>query len=339
MRKPVPTLKTVAKQARVAPSTVSRVLSGQTVVKISPETAKRVLAAARRLKFQPNAAAKSLKLRRTLNLALFVPEVSDPTISPVICGARDAAAGAGYSLSFIQFDEHTLQRKLHLQLLKEGRVDGLILAAAVDTVVKELLAEDLPFVLVNRHVAFDNKYVIVDDVAAAMLAVDHLVARGHRDIACLSGRPSIDPALRRFQGYCKSMEMHNLNYQSELVVECDWQIWDDGKRAMECLLNKGLRPSAVFASNLVVAIGAMTAIKRAGLRIPEDISLISIHDIPLAELLDPPLTVVKLPFYEAAHKATAALIEGLEHNTPIVPAILPPIGLIIRSSTAELRKQ
>ena len=334
-----PTLKDVALQASVSTAIVSRVLAGAADVRVSPETRARILRAAEELNYHPNALAKGLKAQQSRTIALFIPDLGNPVLPEIVRGVEDEAVNHGYALNIIHMNERFLERKVYLTLIQESRVDGLILATAraEDSTVDDLLKFNYPFVLINRAASRTNNYVTVDDTRGSEIAVDHLIELGHRRIAHLAGPLMYDTALRRLQGYRLSLARHGLPYDAALVEESGWSTYEDGKQALARLMARTGCPTAVFAGSFVVAVGAMAFLRAAGLKIPDDVSVIGLHDAPLAEHVEPPLTVVEMPLYEMGRAAAIALIRFLNERIPIVPQTLPPVGLIVRKSTSGPR--
>jgi len=335
----MPTLKNVANLAEVSIPIVSKVLSGNPGVRVSSDTRQRILKAAEGLAYRPNALAKSLKLKRTNTLALFMPDVGNPVIPEIIRGVEDGARAAGYSPFISHLDEKVISERLYLAWLQEGRFDGLIIATArvEDSIIADLISSGLPFVLVNRREASTNMHVSIDDAAGARIAVNHLAGLGHRRIAHLAGPLMYDTSLRRLKGYQQELDLHGITYDSSLVQEYDWHTWDGGKLAMKQLLKRENPPTAIFAGNFMGAVGALSALKEARLKVPEEISLICLHDSPIAEVLDPPLTVVRMPLHQMGKCAAEMLINLLEDRPCKIPLVLPPDGLFIRKSTAPCR--
>lgn len=334
-----PTLRNVADLAKVSIPIVSKVLSGNPDVRVGSETRQRILDAAESLSYRPNALAKSLKLKRTNTLAVIMPDIGNPAIPEIIHGIEAGARDAGYSAFISHLDQKMVSERLYLAWLQEGRFDGLIVATAhvEDAIIADLVAAGWPFILVNRRESSTNMHVTIDDAAGARIAVRHLLALGHRRIAHLAGPLMFDTSLRRLQGYRQELNAQGIAYDSSLVQEHDWGTWEGSKLAMKRLLQMKHPPTAVFAGNFMGAVGALSALKEAGLKIPEEISLIGLHDSPLAEMLDPPLTVVKMPLREMGRCAAEILTNLLENKPCEVPKILPPDGLIIRKSTAQCR--
>ncbi len=332
------TLKDVAALAVVDPSTVSRVLNGKAVGRVRPETRARILEAATRLNYQPNILAKGLRQRKSHTIAAVIPDLVSPHIPEMLKGVKQGAKEQGYALFISYLDQGSLEQEQHLALLRESRVDGLVLLSDTlkDDIITELIAMNSPFVLVNQRVAASNNFVIVDDLAGGRMAVGYLAGLGHTRIAHLSGELMVDCALRRFQGYRQGLDDYGIPFHHALVEESSLISWLDGKRAMERMLARRPQPTAVIAGNIVIATGAMAAIRGAGLRIPEDISVVGIQDALLAEVLAPPLTVVGMPLYEMGRLAAVALIDLLTGRASgIVPKVLAPTGIVLRQSAGK----
>ncbi|MER3399282.1 MAG: LacI family transcriptional regulator [Chloroflexota bacterium] len=338
----LPTLKDVAELAGVHPATVSRVLRGDGKLRVSAETRERILTAAARLKYQPHSIGRSLKLRRSFTLALVLPDVGNPVFPEIIKGAERGVAERGYSLVLVHLEPTGPgpREQPYLRLVRQNRVDGLLLATAElqDGFIQELAELGVPFVLVNRRWGELPRYVIADDQAGAKLAVSHLVGLGHRQIAHLAGPLSTDTARRRFEGYQEGLLVAGLPFQPELVEECGYS-WEGGVAGARRLLSRRPRPTAVFATNLLVAAGAMLVIREHGLQVPADISVVGFHDAPLAQVFNPPLTTVVFPLYRMGYEAARALVGLIEGERNEVRVVLPPDGLVVRESTAPPPKE
>jgi LacI family transcriptional regulator len=333
------TLRSVASRAGVHPSTVSRVLAGKPDVRVSRGTRNKILKAASELNYHPNTIARSLKVRKTFTISVFIPDVGNPVYPEMIHGIEDATAEMGYHVLFNHMTERSIINKLYLRLLGENRVDGLLIATTrtEDSVIQELIDRQCNFVLINRRTTATNNYVAVDDAAGARIAMNHLVELGHRRIAHLAGPLIFDTALLRLQGYRQTLAKHGLSYDSALVEEIDWFSWGSAKEAISRFIEKEDRPTSVFAGNLLAGIGAISALNDLGLKVPEDMSVISLHDAPIAEVITPPMTVVKMPLYEMGYEGAKALIHIINGREVKVPQVMPPKNLIIRNSTAPPR--
>jgi DNA-binding LacI/PurR family transcriptional regulator len=335
------TIKHVAEKANVHPSTVSRVFSGN--AKISESTRQRVIAAADELNFHPNAIARSLTTRRAHTLGMVIPYTQqefflDSFFPEVVRGLADVAYRQGFRLMLAGADDPAHEPQAALQLIRSQQVDGMIVQASrvgVDT-TDVLLAEHLPFVLLGRPVddAPAISWIEVDARQATREAVQHLVRLGHRRIAFIGGYPSMVVTLDRLEGYRQALSEATLPYDERWVTYGMFR-QDGGADAMQRLLALGKdRPTAVFAANDLMAIGAMQAIQAAGLLIPRDCSVIGSNDSPIAALINPPLTSSRAPYHDLAYEAAQALIAQLGSETaPSVKKLLP-CQLVVRDSTA-----
>jgi len=335
------TLRQVAGRAGVDASTVSRVLRADPALAVRPETRERILTAARELNYRPNAAALSLKLRQTHTLGMLVPDITNPIFPGIFRGVEATAAAAGYRVILVNTDEARDRESLFVDLLTEKRVDGLILATALtdDKTVAALREGGYPFVLVNRRMpGLNERYVSADDEAGARLATEHLIRLGHRRIAHISGPLFTDTGLRRLKAYRECLHNHGIPFESAYVVEGDFRE-PTGQAAMQHLLELPQPPTAVFCANDLTAIGAMSALRQRGLRLPEDLSLVGFNDLPWTEHLQPPLTTVHVPLPEMGALACTMLLQLLA-GVPLQPvAIVVPVRLMERGSTAPPRRE
>ena len=338
MSKRFTTLRDIAEHAGVSVATVSRILGNSPNFRANPETRKRILKAAKDLNYRPNNTARSLRVSKTFTLGLIIPALGNPVFTEIVLGIEDAAVEAGYTIIISHLRPQTVQKKIYLRWIQENRVDGLIMATAMidDAIIDEMVSHEIPFVLVNRRALTANNYVIIDDAAGAKMAVEHLIQLGHRRIAHVAGLLVLDTSVRRLQGYRQALAESGISYDGQLVEETNWTDWTSGRSAMDRILSRGPKPTAVFAGNIMSAVGSMAVIRGMGLKIPEDISIITLHDAPLAEIMEPPLSVVKMPLYEMGRQASKWIIQALEGNPPANSVILPPEKLIVRNSTSAI---
>jgi LacI family transcriptional regulator len=192
--------------------------------------------------------------------------------------------------------------------------------------------------LINRRSGVSNRYITTDYAAAASMAVDHLVGLGHHSIAFLSGPLMSDNSLLRMKGYRRSLSAHDVPYDDTLVKEAGMS-YQDGRRATASLLDDARHFTAIFGGNLLIAVGAMQELQDRGLKIPEQVSIVACHDVPLAEMVRPRMTTVKMPLFELGYETTNALLDMLRTGVEMTPRILPPVGLIIRESTGKAESQ
>lgn len=326
----------VAKRAGVDVSTVSRVLRGEAIQRIRDETRQRILDSARALNYAPNELARGLRTARSKTFGIVVPQLDNPVFSTAIRGAETSARRHGYSL-LIAHRESGATDSVFQRLSHGNRVDGLLVASLddEDLLKRDLDATNVPFVLLNRKLAGASHCVVLDGRAAAEIAVDHLVALGHRRIAHLAGRMGGFNAGERLAGYRAALQRHGIRFDARLVAVAGYTA-EGGAAAMRSLLPQ--RPTAVLGATLVSAAGAMTVLHEARLQIPADISVISLHDALVATMLYPPLTTVRMPTERMGELATDLLVALTERKRVKAVAALPPDGLVIRASTGPVAR-
>ena len=328
------TLSDVARAAGVDVSTASRVLRGEKSQRVSVETRAKINQAAADLNYHPNAIARGLRTSRTYSIGIVVPQIDNPVFASAIQGAERAADTMGYSLIISHREPGNAANNI-AKLSHMNRVDGLLVASLDDDAV---LASDLenaavPHILINRTLPGSQDSVVLNSRKASEMAVEHLIELGHTRIAHLGGRPGGFNAQLRFDGYKSALQRSGIPHKPELVTFAGYTA-DGGRAGMRKLLP--FEPTAVFAATLMSAAGAMLAIHDAGISIPEQISIISLHDARMADILYPPLTTVPLPTEEMGRIATFQLIKKIEGKQLDQVEPLEPGGLKIRASTARL---
>jgi len=331
------TITDVARLAGVHPSTVSRALH-RADLPLSAETRRRVLAAVERLEYQPSAIARGLRLRRTRTLGMLVPDITNPFFPPIIRGAEEAARERGYELVLCNTDDESEREKASLRVLRERQADGLLIATSrmADATLASVRRERFPFVLVNRgsRVA-EDPVVEVNNARAASEIVAHLVDLGHTRIAHIAGPLCTTTGAERAAGYRDALRAHGLPVDAALIAESAAYSEDAGHDAAKLLLEQA--PTAIFAANDLLALGALRAARETSVRVPIDLSLVGINDIPMVGLLDPPLTTARVPQREMGAIAARMLIGLLEREPVAQRHVLLDTELIIRGSTAAPR--
>jgi DNA-binding LacI/PurR family transcriptional regulator len=328
--RPRVTLADVARLARVDPSVVSRVINSDGRLVIKHETRERVLAAIRELNYHPNAAARSLRTAQSGAFGLLIPDFANPIYAEIIKGAEEAA---GDLSSLLLTATARLDRaERYVEMLVSGRVDGLLLAAGnlERSTIAAIAASGRPVVSVNQRISGISRAILADDERASRLAVDHLRELGHVSIAHLRGPVGSDTAKRRLSGYRRAMRLASL--EPGPVVGQGYTV-DTGAAAMRELLDLDERPTAVVVANVAAAVGALSAAVHAGLRLPDDLSVVAIHDIPLADNLVPALTTVRMPLAQMGAAGVAALVDSTRADEGVV-VVRNPTELIVRESTA-----
>ena len=331
------TSRDVAKLAGVSRTTVSFVLNDVPGVKISEETRQRVLEAARRLDYHPTAAARSLVSGRTNRIGLILAEgekrlAADAFLPTFLQGVMACVHHRGYLL-VVQTAEDVLSYEAYAGLIREQQVDGLILSgpAVDDPLLTRLSGEGFPLISHGRTNLPGLYYVDVDNRAGAYLAVEHLIALGHRRIGFISNAPlSSSSAADRLTGYRQALQDHDIPLDSDLVGVAAF-LPETGQAAMKTLLSLPNRPTAVLAASDVMALAAMTEIHRAGLKVPDDIAVVGYDDVTLAGYAHPALTTVHVPAYGLGWTAVNLLVSLIEGEREVASVTLET-KLVIRDS-------
>jgi DNA-binding LacI/PurR family transcriptional regulator len=328
-----PTIIDIAARAGVSKSTVSLVLRGATTV--SEATRRTVLDVIAELDYRPNAMARGLVQRRTHVIGVMLSDLHNPFFVDVLDGVDARAEEAGYRTLLATGHRSPAREANAIESLLELRTEGLILAGPrlEDAQIVEA-SRTAPVVLVSRRVHAEQvDCVMNDDSAGASAAVDYLVSLGHRRIAHIDGGSGASAPMRR-SGYEQAMRRHGI---ADFIrtVEGDYTE-AGGAAAVEVLLAAGTPPTAIFAANDLSALGALDALEQAGLRVPEDMSVVGYDNTSLARLRKIGLTTVDQPRREMGRAAAELLLERLEgeRRTPreIVLSMSPP--LVVRKSTA-----
>jgi LacI family transcriptional regulator len=332
------TIRDVAQLANVSVTTVSNAINNPD--KVSPELLARVRSAIDKLGYSPHAAARSLRKRSSGLLGLIVGDITNPFFTELFEAIELAAAARGYSVILCNSNERAEREEVHLKMLRSQRIDGLILAptGAVSMNRAALLAAlEIPIVLVDRAMeGLGYDAVILNNHRAAYDATSHAIGCGHRRIALINGPKLVRTAADRLQGYREALLAAGLPFAPELVVEAGFREQLAYEAALE-LLRGEARPSAIFAANNLMTIGAMRAIAELGLSCPDDISIIGIDDLPWAEAVAPRLTVVAQPVRSMGETALDLLVQRISGGRlgDGTTVVLEP-RLIERNSCAAL---
>jgi LacI family transcriptional regulator len=321
-------LRDVAEAAGVDTSIASRILSGDGGLTVRPDTRRRVLEAASRLAYRPNTAARALKTRKTMALGMIVPELTNVAYATIAMGADERASRAGYALLVA-----TGSVRDRLDAI-DGRIDGLLVGIATsETIRMGDLGGPLPTVLVNRHELLGLPSVTVDDEAGSALGTEHLLSLGHQRIGHVAGPQNSDTGRRRLAGYMRAMRGGGIEPAPGWIAEASYDE-AGGELAASRLLRGSPRPTALFVANVRAAIGTLAAIRRLGLSVPRDVSLVGFHDAPVAMYLDPELTTVKMPLREMGSAAVESLLALLDGRHVDDLRVSAPPELLVRASTA-----
>ncbi|MCY1141858.1 LacI family DNA-binding transcriptional regulator [Actinoplanes sp. Pm04-4] len=333
------TLVDVARLAGVDKAIVSRVVNEDPSLVIRPDTRERVVEAIQNLGYRPNVAARSLRTAKAGTLGLVIPDFANPVYAEIITGAESAALAQGHVLVTGSSTGANSSMDRYLDLLGQGRVDGLMLASPTTAHEQQKLESlGLPWMMVNRRDTGDHhRFVILNDAQAAKLAVEHLLELGHQEIVHVAGPFGADTARRRATGYRQAMKLAGLDVRAESIARGDYTP-GGGADAMAQLLRGGvLSPTAVFVANVAMAVGVLDTLRRNGLRVPEDVSVVAVHDLPLAEHLVPALTTVRMPLQELGARAVELLLASSPEDE-VAEVVNTAMELVQRESTAPLTR-
>jgi DNA-binding LacI/PurR family transcriptional regulator len=332
-----PTMRDVAQLAGVSIQTVSYVVNGKDV--ISATTRARVIEAIEQLNYRRDPIARSMRTKQTRLIGLLVLDITNPVLSVIASAVEAATFDQGYKVILQNVGMDASREKEYLIESAGSLIDGLIIVNSVDrqATLEFLETEQVTAVLIDCLSSTTVPSVAVDNVKAAHIATSHTIALGHRRIAHITGTLSLLMGQQRQQGYLQALADHNLAYERIVVSKSERWDYQAGYDAMNELLRDHSPPTAVFAASDQMAIGAYQAIAKAGLRVPEDISVIGFDDMELAQFAVPALTTIRQPFTEIAANAISLLLQLIAAEKPERTQLILPPKLIIRQSTAELK--
>jgi LacI family transcriptional regulator len=330
------TIRDVAKRAGVAPITVSRVINNSGYV--SEKTRARVEAAIADLGYVPNVLARSLRSRRTNTLALILSDISNPFWTTVSRGVEDAASDAGFNVILCNTDESETEQDKYLHVLMQKQVDGVLLVPACSAVepIQFVQSQDTLVVVLDRLIPDAQADTVRGDSEGGAYQLTRLLlSLGHRRIAMLSGPQGVSTAEDRVAGYRRALTEAGLDVDPALVYYGQFSL-ESGYTMTQQMLAVTPRPSGLFAGNNFIAIGALRALRDAGLQVPEDLALVGFDDLPEDLVVDPFLTVVAQPAYEMGQRATELLLARLSGEAPeAYQEIVLPTALIVRRSSGQ----
>lgn len=332
------TITDVAFKAGVSKSTVSCYLNGR-YESMSPETRERITAVISELEYRPNALARSLKQKRTHTIAAIVANILNPFSTSVIRGAEDCCKKAGMNLILCNADDDPAKEKEYIEMLLSKQVDGLIInTTGFNNIYIKDVSLHTPVVLIDRKVPeIQCDTVAVNGSAGSRLAVEHLLALGHRNITMFTlPYHGISPREERVEGFKQALRLHSLPFLSSSLVETE----TDEDSLLGCLarlMRESSRPTAIFGANNLMTMAVIKAAKKLKLVIPDDIAIIGFDDWEWAPLVEPPVTVVAQPTYAMGEKAAATLLQriksGKRNKKPVLIVYEPE--LIPRKSCGE----
>jgi len=299
------TLVQIAEKAGVSPAVVSRVLNRDETLRVSKETRARVLRVVEEMDYSPNIAARSLRSSKSGLIALVVHDVSNPVYSEIVRGAQQAAAQANKALLLGDVSEEHGGAEHLVELVNGGGLDGMVLqghGGNAESIVAKIAKRRVPTVLLQASIEGSTHLVSLPDEEAASLATRHLLDLQHRKIGCIGTRAGLTFSEARRRGWTKALRKARLKPSPRWFVHQPSTIGGGAAGAKE-LLDQAPDITGIVCCNILLAIGALETIKARGLRIPDDISIIALHDIEFAKYLTPTLTAVVMPLFELGAKA------------------------------------
>ncbi len=326
-------LEEVARAAGVSPSTVSRILNGTAVV--SPVKKKLVDDAIAKLGFVPNPVARGLASGKTLSIGVITQAIDSPYYGAALSGIEDELDPAGYCPLFVSGHWNAAAEARCIDVLRSRRVDGIIvLTGRLTDQALKACARNVPIVVTGRTLKAAGLVSLnFDNFEGGRLATQHLIGLGHRDIAFIAGDRDHPDANERLRGYRAALHEAGIPLNADLVVPGAYSEVS-GMMAVDRLLSKRQRFTAIFAANDQMALGAALGLQRRSLRVPDDISMVGFDDLPTSLYAIPPLTTVHQPAYELGRLAASAMLQLLAGEKPSVT--VPAPRLIVRESGRRL---
>lgn len=333
---------TIAEHAGVSKSTVSRVLNNKEDV--SETTREKVIEVIKDLNYKPNSSAKGLASQKTKTVGLVVSEITSSFFSMFVKGAEDKAIEENYNIMLANSNWVVEEELKCIRMFEEGRVDGILMISGggddlLNEHLQDLADNDTPLIVVDRKIENDLiPKINVDNIKAAYKGTNYLIELGHKNIAFVKGDDiaASDASLDRVEGYRKALREHGI--QNE-VIEPGFFNREDAHKATNKIINDHPEITAIFYASDMMAVGGLKALKKAELKVPEDISVLGFDDIELASIIDPALSTLRQPRYQMGYLGMEKLIDQLEGRPKEVYAddINFELELIERESTASVK--
>ncbi len=327
-------LKEVANKAEVSIATVSRALNYPD--KVDPTTLSRINKIIKEVNYKPNRVAQRLRIKdgHRKIIGLLVPDIQNPFYVDVVRGVEDYAYSRNYALLMSNFAQSKDKEKMYLDILKSESVDGLIVAPydEHDEEVISLIKSGIPTVCVDRGLSdIPVDVILVDNEKGAFDAVNLLIKKGHKRIAYVGGLPSIPTSQLRKDGYERALKSNKIEIDKNLIKFGDSK-HESGKKIARELLKLKNPPTAIFAGNNLITLGALETIHSLNLTIPKDVAIVGFDDMPWAISLNPPLTAVKQPGYDIGKQAAGLLYQRIMDPDKLTAKTILNTELVIRNS-------
>jgi DNA-binding LacI/PurR family transcriptional regulator len=331
------TIKDIARELGISPSTVSKALKGHKDISSFTRDSVRILADA--WNYKPDQVALSLKSGLSKTIGVIVPEIVHYFFSTVISGIEDLAYDSGYNVMFCQSSESYSREVKAVETLLSNRVDGILVSVSKLTGnfdhFRKIQESGIPLVFFDRVCDdIDTDRIIVDDGRGAYEAVKHLISIGCKNIVHLSGPPNLLIGKNRKEGYLRALKEHSMTFDENNVIRCDSR--EDAYAVVPLLLNRSLKPDGIFAVNDLTAAAAMKIIIDSGYKVPEDIAVVGFTSGLISDITNPTLTSVEQHGYLIGKEAVRLLIDRVEkkHELPSQTKIIET-ELVVKGSTAR----
>lgn len=333
---PVKNMNDVARLAGVSNATVSRVMSDKPHVR--PEVRERVWRAVQELGYRPNRVARSLRAQTSRIIGLIISDIQNPFFTSVVRAIEDVAHRQGFSIILCNSDEDPGKEQLYLDLMHDENVAGIILCPTREdnANLQKYPLDGIPLVTLDRRlVNIDTDGILLDNIESTRAMVRHLIQNGYRRIGAVIGTSDFTTGRERREGYVMALAAHGIPFEPELLIQVSPKE-AEGYRATEKLLRLAEPPTAVFAGNNLLTLGALKAIRAHNLRIPQDIALAGFDEMPWSSLVEPGITVVEQPTYELGRTAAEVLLRRLETPSRPTREVVLKGKLILRESSKPI---
>jgi len=330
------TIEDIANIANVSKATISYVINEKPGV--SKEVRQKVKKIIEEYNYVPNSAARGLAGEKTHFIGLVIPDISDIFYANIIRGVEKTSNKLGFFLNLLTTHAQAEREQQVIKLFNKSMVDGLIVMAYYlkDKYIDILTESGIPFVFIDYPRKNEEIYsVLVDNESGAFEATEYLISLGHKKIAFLEGPQAAWDSKARFEGYVKALNKHVIEFNQNLVENGNFTK-EEGYLATKRLLAKNEKFTAIFSANDQMAIGAIRALKEAGLKVPDDISIVGFDNIEASSIIEPPLTTVNQPIYEMGKKSVEVLVKLINKEEVKEKKIMLKTKLIERHSCRKL---
>jgi DNA-binding LacI/PurR family transcriptional regulator len=331
-------MKDVARMADVSISTVSRVISG--TIPVDVDTRNRVERAIQSIGYKPNLIARGLRVKSTNLVGMLVPEIRTTSFATLIEHVEESVEALGYNLILGGTGGDPDREERFFENLIRRHIDGIIISLVSDRshLMRIIEQTDVPVVIVDRPFdSLDLPTVVMDNFRAGALAADHLLSLGHSDLACITGARDISIARERTAGFIDALETAGIKFDEQAFVEGHFD-YDSGGRGVDVLLDRGVKFTALWAQNDIMAIGALNRLRERGISVPGDVSLMGLDNVDDSWMARPSLTTIAQPYKEIGDAAARLLLKLSRNELIENHRITLSPSLVVRDSTGPVKR-